>query len=231
MNRVQITVVLSLAVTGCVSMGVPSTASYTPPETTIIENEINVAADSGEVWDILVEQLAKTFYVINNIDKESRLLNVSYAESNQPSLYVDCGESDRTYEFRGDITRYNYKTADSSAYKFHNGMVADTFFGYYQRKTDLDGRANIYVAPNADGGTTVTVNTRYIWSVNLRYTEMFTNDGVSMFQRAGFQPVDDASQVSFNTGKVGMEATLEGGDGITCVATGKFEDGILDILR
>lgn len=224
-------VLTSFTLGGCASMGVPSNFSYQPPALLEIANEIDVDAESGEVWDDLVEQLATTFYVINNIDKESRLLNVSYSESNQPSLYVDCGTTRRDYEYRGKVTNYNYDTADSSVYKYTGGAAADMFVGVMERSTSLEGRANIYVAPNAQGGTTVTVNTRYIWSVDTTYTEMITTDGESLAVRYGFIPQKDSSQIAFNTGRIGVERLPDGSDGVSCVATGKFESEILDILR
>ena len=169
-----LTACLSWILTGCATTtGVPSTLSYTAPSERAVDNSILLVKEPSEVWDELVEDLATTFYVINNIDKESRLLNVSFSETNRPSEYVDCGTSIRTYEYKGDITRYEYLTSDSTFYYYNNGLNADALPYSVTRSTSLDGRANIYVAPNPAGGTIVTVNSRYIWQVSNTATLMW----------------------------------------------------------
>jgi len=226
-----LTACLSWVLTSCATMGVPSTWSYTAPTETTVVNSITLVKEPSKVWDELVEDLATTFYVINNIDKESRLLNVSFSETNAPSTYVDCGEATRTYEYKGDETRYEYPVSDSNAYKFTNGLTADTLFASMVRSTSLEGRANIYVAPNPTGGTIVTVNSRYIWKVSLTVTEMMYF-GESAMLRPGFQPQTlPPITVGLNTNKPGFYEDPNGLGTIYCVGTGVFETAILDILR
>ncbi|WZB71892.1 hypothetical protein WJ968_09260 [Achromobacter xylosoxidans] len=42
-----------------------------------------------EVWTKAVPAIGKQFFVINNLDKSSGLMNLSYSGS--PEQYVDCG--------------------------------------------------------------------------------------------------------------------------------------------
>ncbi|UUZ73433.1 hypothetical protein LP415_09480 [Polaromonas sp. P1(28)-8] len=60
------------------------------------------------VWTAAVPELGKRFFVINNLDKASGLINISY--SGDPEKYIDCGritsfvknaKGERTYEFPG----------------------------------------------------------------------------------------------------------------------------------
>jgi hypothetical protein len=92
---------IAIFITGCATQGV-STYKYTDNAPIQINNELVVSKPQSQVWDILVKELSKSFYVINNIDKESRIINVSFS-SNAPSEYVDCGKTHRTYT-QGDKT-------------------------------------------------------------------------------------------------------------------------------
>ena len=41
------------------------------------------------VWNTSVPELSKQFFVINNLDKSSGLMNISY--TGDPERYIDCG--------------------------------------------------------------------------------------------------------------------------------------------
>src|SRR6266446_73629 len=100
-------------ITGCATPGT-SHLGYAPPENSAkIRNEVVVSKPFDSVWDSFVRNLAKSFYVINNIDKQSRIINVSFA-TDTPETYADCGISTRTYS-RGDENHtYKYNVASAS---------------------------------------------------------------------------------------------------------------------
>ncbi len=53
---------------------------YTPPTASYaVTNSKIVNKTKEEVWSELVPALAKKFFVINNIDKSSGLINISYS--------------------------------------------------------------------------------------------------------------------------------------------------------
>jgi hypothetical protein len=83
--------------------------------------------------------------VINNISKDSRLINVSFS-SNKPNDYVDCGQTSRrsNHPATGD-QQFVYNVADSSSY--NAGQDGTNVLWNLNRRTKLDGRANIYIAP------------------------------------------------------------------------------------
>src|SRR6266513_940375 len=98
-------------------MGVRCNFVYVPPSTRVTptsETLVNEPFDA--VWDRLVGRLATGFFVINNIDKASRLINVSYS-SDAPGDFVDCGRSTRQFSFKDESQTYTYQVADSSAFK------------------------------------------------------------------------------------------------------------------
>ena len=55
-----------------------------------VSNTITVNKSKEEVWKELIPQIGKNFFVINNLDKESGIINISY--SGDPERYIDCGE-------------------------------------------------------------------------------------------------------------------------------------------
>ena len=77
----------SALLSGCLSGGF----NYQPPpDSAVPPNSKAVAKPIDAVWKELVSGLAGRYFVINNIDRGSGLINLSY--SGDPQLYVDCGE-------------------------------------------------------------------------------------------------------------------------------------------
>lgn len=191
----------SAAMVGCAT----STNDYSPPKVSKIENSKFVKKPFDGVWDGLVKELSSDFFVINNIDKNSRLINISFS-SQRPSDFVDCGTTTRTFTNARGENKYVYKTADGSEFTAANkqGHVFNV-----RRATRLEGRSNIYVAPENDG-TNVTVNTKYVVTVTMSGS---TLDG-RMVPTETFT-FDPSTKQPYTT------------DQVTCVATGNIEERIL----
>lgn len=182
-----------------------STTNYTPPTETRVVNTKFVNKPFDVVWDGLVKELSGDFFVINNIDKNSRLINISFS-SQRPSEFVDCGITFRTFKnARGDQS-YMYKTADAANFTAANdqGHVFNL-----RRTSRLEGRTNIYVAPEG-AGTNITVNTKYVISISMAATAI---DG----RPAGTENFifDPSTKQTFSNGSV------------TCAAMGAIEERIL----
>ena len=137
--------------------------SYEAPTPLVVENEAFTTAPFGQIWDKLVKDRATHFYMINNIGKESRLINVSFS-SNTPEQYVTGGMTTREFRRKPAVEHFAYDPDASSSHKIgwkwgpYNNPPST---GIISRRTSLKGRANIYVAPDGDG-TRVTVNCRYV---------------------------------------------------------------------
>ena len=182
---------------GCATVGVGS-FSYESPTPQEVENEVFVSMPFAQAWDKLVKELATQFYVINNIDKESRLINASFS-SDRPEDYVTGGTTTREFQRNGNVERFSYDPAASSSYKtgwkwgqYNNLPSTGTFF----RQTSLEGRANIYVAPEGDG-TRVTVNCRYILALDVTGT-FVAEDAFGNPVQSGTVPSSSAT-ASLNT--------------------------------
>ena len=137
---------------------------------TQINNQKVVEDSFDNVWDRLVSGLSRTFYVINNIDKESRLINVSFNMNDQLSNYVDCGTSKREFQLVDFADSVIYEVANSSSYFTTSTAPPNPNVSYHKvfRNTSLEGRANVYIAPS-EKGTTIMVNTRYVFNVKVTF--------------------------------------------------------------
>lgn len=218
-------------VSGCATQGINS-MKYTPSAETKVLNEATVKKPYSQVWDGLVKELSKSFYVINNIDKESRIINLSFSTTS-PSQYVDCGKTHRTYKQGEKIEEFNYDVAESTRFKVATDRQEAPAFANFiiiNREPSLEGRANIYIAPDEkdSSNTTITVNTRYIVSTKIRGEVFAEHISGNVFSR-GRTP-DENTTVSFNTNQIG-ELVVGNGDKLTCVSKGKLEAEILEMAK
>jgi len=203
--RFGITALSTLLLASCAT----STAHYAPPSPSSVTNTKFVDKPFDVVWDALVKELSGDFFVINNIDKNSRLINISFS-SQTPSEFVDCGQSTRTFKnARGEQT-YAYKTSDSTSFTTAN----DQGHAFNWRRTSrLDGRTNIYVAPEK-AGTNITVNTKYVVSISVNATAI---DGRPAYTESFI--FDPSTKQPYSK------------DNIVCMANGTIEERILRAAR
>jgi hypothetical protein len=198
----------ALALSGCAGE-----FRYTSPVTSVSsENSKLVARSKDEVWKDLIPELGKQFFVINNLDKDSGLINISY--TGDPSAYIDCGQ---IYSFvqnaRGERT-YNFPASSASqSYE----IMEDTLY-MVDRRMNLEGRVNLVVQEADANQTLVTANTRYVVTRSGTMTQAYP---------AVSRSFNDT--VSFNSGG---RATFPGQSNNTvCVATGKLEAELLELVK
>jgi len=221
-----------ISIVGCATPGRSTFRSDRPIGSTF-KNEKIVNRPFNEVWDDLVSNLAKSFFVINNIEKESRIINVSFY-SETPEKFVDCGKTHRYYSRGNENQEYVYDIAASSSYKSAsaagpNKNLPMTIFA--NRRTSLDGRINIYVAPKGTG-TQVTANARYILTLNLTGTYVVENVYGNPIERGNMPP--SSATCSFNTNQ--SNTCVAGSDqkqtfSITCQSKGILETEILNFVK
>jgi hypothetical protein len=204
-------VVLILAIlTGCAGK-----FEYTRPASLpTLNNSIVINKSKDKVWKQIVPLLGKQFFVINNLDKDSGIINISY--SGDPERYVDCGRiisyvknarGERTYDFPASKSYQDYEIMD---------MQGGAGLLFVSRKMNLEGRMNIIVEDIGNNQSRVTANTRYILTkiTTVRNTQGHSNTGTTT--------------VSFNSGQEGIS---EGkAPNMICQATGKLEDEVLSLL-
>lgn len=200
-------VLIFLCLTGCAGR-----VEYTPPASdyTSINNRV-IDQSRDQVWSRLIPALSKQFFVINTIDKQSGLINISY--SGNPEAYVDCGQvrsyvknarGERVYNFAGASPQESYE------------VMKDGQLIFINRKLDLDGRVNLIVEEIGQKQTRVTANTRYI--VN-RHLDLSNPQG---------QTSVNNNSISFNSGG---SATFSGvaPNQTTCRANGRLETELTNL--
>ena len=248
-KRILVVMMISFIISGygCATNSKLGIIDYKDPNFETITNSKIVNENYLVVWDKLVKNLATSFYQINNIEKESRIINVSFFIDNNISQYVDCGT--RTYIAIDKSYNTEQKWEKSINYNYYcsnnRGCVACggcpvTFT--MKKDVSLSGRSNIYIAPIEDGNKTIiTVNASYVITAKYNgYGISYNCFGVPI-ENANISP-DDVN-ISFNTKNYGQYQTNSSGGNdqincgvsnirnITCTATGKFEEEILNMVR
>jgi len=194
----------------CILIGCAGKVDYSRPISPIgAENSVTLNKSKAEVWKKIVPALGKQFFVINNLDKDSGIINVSY--KGDPEKYVDCGQL-TVKNASGEIT---YDFPASKAYQEYEDRNEYGLFRI-KRTMDLDGRMNIIVEEIAPNKTRVTVNTRYMLT---KKSDVFDVQGRS-------RVITDS--MSFNSGQQGTFAS--GKKSVTCQCNGNLEKEVLSLL-
>lgn len=185
-----------------------------PASSTKTDNTKVVNKSRQAVWDAAVPQLGKEFFVINNLDKSSGLINISY--SGDPEKYIDCGRivsyvknarGERTYDFAASKQQMTYEV-----------MTSNLFF--LNRQMNLEGRVNLIFEELGPEQTRVSANTRYVVRRDLTVRDVQERS----------QSRNDS--VSFNTNtSASFAAGNNAGDATTCQPTGVLEREILSNIR
>lgn len=140
---------LTISLTNCVSVN----ALYKPPVEDNAKSKYSKVVNKpfNQVWDALINYSASTFFGIDNFEKASGLLTLSFGASNAKE-YVTGGywKADIVYGvnqlyFEGDYVEY---------------------LSLYQNGS-LSGKMNIVVKQIDENSTQVTVNARYVFSSNV----------------------------------------------------------------
>lgn len=167
------------------------------------------------VWNASVPELGKQFFVVNNIDKSSGFINVSY--TGDPESYIDCGRiSSYVKNARGERT---YEFAGAKAQQSYEMMVPNGLF-LVNRKMSLEGRVNLVFEDMGPSQTRVTANTRYV-----------VNRSISSQHVGGSFPQIANDSISFNSGGHAFFPTTADGRATECVSTGKLEREILSVIH
>lgn len=129
-----------LLVDGCM------TATYVKP-THVDKKEkytVSVNKDFDQVWKQLIEYSASTFFSIDNYEKDSGLITLTFGAS-RPSEFITGGQWKSTgiKNFEGDYVK--------CLSMYRNGK--------------LNGKMNIVVSKNSNHETRIIVNARYIFSI------------------------------------------------------------------
>jgi len=171
-------------------------------------NEKTIDRSKDQVWADLIPALGREFFVVNNMDKSSGFINISY--NGDASKYLDCGRiishvenlrGKRDYDVNAAAPRALYET------------LRDGDLKSYDRRTELDGRININIVEQQRNKTIVSVNAKYVLTVS-----------TIIWDPAGHRTIDQY-KLNFNTGGYDKGAFIE------CRPNGNLERDILALAR
>ncbi|RCK24713.1 hypothetical protein [Thalassospira lucentensis] len=187
---------------------------YTPPtHTTKTTNSVIVERSKKDVWADFIPRLSKEYFVINNLDKDSGLVNVSY--TGNPQKYVDCGYI-HSY-VKNAAGERNYRFAASSPHASYE-ILTDTIY-VVNRNMALEGRVNIVLEELEDTKTLATVNTRYV----------LTKSGTISNLQGQSAPFSDT--IYFNSGGQGSFPNPGNTQQTTCMANGQLERELIKLAE
>lgn len=207
-----------IAIVASVLAGCAGKVDYIRPSTQMThgQNIKLIQKPRDAVWAASVPALSRQFFIINNLDKSSGLINLSY--SGDPEKYIDCGritsfvknaQGERTYDFAGAKAQQNYEIMDPSVGLF-----------FLDRRMSLEGRVNL-VFEEVDANTTrVTANTRYV----VTRTQVVRQAG------GGF-PQNSNDTISFNSGARAPFPANQRGEFAECAARGVLEQEVLSAVQ
>ena len=207
----------ALALSTLLIAGCAGKVDYVRPNTapTAQLNSKIIDKPRDAVWNSSVPELGKQFFVINNLDKSSGLINLSY--SGDPAKYIDCGRvssyvknarGERTYEFAGAAAQQNYELMNG------NGLF------FVDRKMSLEGRVNLVFEEVGPNQTKVTANTRYVVARQQAIRSAANNVSQNF-----------SHSISFNSGGSGTFAGSNDGRSTECVPNGALEREIMSAVR
>lgn len=191
-------------------------ANYTPPTTSLqVKNTRDLAAPYDKAWRSVVAHLSDTSFVIDNIDKDSGLITVSFSVAD-PRTAVDCGQwAFWVKNLRG---RRDYSVDGAAPYAKYEYLNDGTLTNI-ERSTTLSGKLNILVTAPTDTASKVKVTARFVQSMSLKVAPLLFD---SNFRRV--EPRTFTESVGFTTGE---EAQIPDGQTI-CRSNGQLEKQILD---
>lgn len=208
-------IILSLAISlaGCAS----GTLNYVPPaHLDALPPNVKIIKKSRDVvWNESVPELSKRYFAINNLDKASGLINLSF--TGDPESYMDCGHivsfvnnlaGQRTYDFPAARGAQDFEILNSQGLFRAN------------RTMSLQGRVNLIFEEVGPAETKVTATTRYV-----------VQRHVTIRSFGGDLAANAIETVSFNT--AGSAAFAPAGTSMAteCVANGMLEKQILSAVQ
>ena len=212
---VFMTVVMYAVLVGCTSK---TDFSYAPVQAYESANTMVYNSNINKVWDAAIKSIGEKFFVLDNIQKDSKIITLSYSVSD-PAAYIDCGQVTAETKGASNSGTYTYQGAQAEAVYY----IGDPNIPHPQpvrRTARLEGKVNIIFVEEGKDKTKVTVNTRYVMSVKFE-SRRWVPAGY-------FMPVSESRNVTFNTGQEGVG---EGGSNLRCVTKYTLEKSILEGIK
>jgi hypothetical protein len=186
-----------------------------PNHVSHIQNTKVINKSRDQVWNAAIPALGKQFFVINNLDKSSGLVNISY--TGDPERYIDCGQiSSYVMNARGERT---YRFPAASANQTYEVLIPQGLFSI-NRRMSIEGRMNLIFEELGPAETRVTANTRYVIT---RQTQIQSV--------ANGQVNNLTDTISFNSGGSASFPATNDGKAVECLENGVLETQVLSLIN
>ena len=151
---------LAFTATGCASQ---TSLSYLDPTPQEAANTQIFGADINKVWDAAIKSIGEQFFVLDNIEKDSKIITLSFSVDN-PEEYIDCGLL--TYDNSGGMSG-NGQTSFAGAAKYATFLRSDgtPHPKLFERRTKLEGKVNIIFSTEGKNKTRAIINSHDIMSI------------------------------------------------------------------
>ncbi|HTN94535.1 MAG TPA: hypothetical protein VMJ33_08145 [Gallionella sp.] len=168
------------------------------------------------VWDASVLEFGKQSFVINNLDKASGSISLSY--SGDPQRFIDCGnitshvkdsKGERTYDFPSTKAQANYEV-----------MAGDVLFNIV-RKMSVEAHVSLVFKQVNPNQTEVTANTVYVVQKDVISRRADSNVSQSWSDSVTFS----------NRGAASFPNDVNSAATTVCKPTGELEREILAALK
>ena len=177
---------------------------YVPPsiDDTNFKNTVITNKNFDETWTSVTDFVNDSFFKIENLDKDSGLLTLSFG-SKEPENFIDCGDFEYTLFFTGEEFKGSYIDYAKS------GLLAM-----------LKAKMNINIRKIDNKSSKVSINTNYTYSTQhaLGYYDPKLNQTYS-FVSGGYQTIDVINPIK------GSIPTR------TCKSTNFAENAIFNVIK
>ena len=177
---------------------------YVPPniDDTNFKNSVITYKTFDETWTSIIDFVNDSFFKIENLDKDSGLLTLSFG-SKEAENFIDCGDFEYTLFFTGEEFKGSYIDYAKS------GLLAV-----------LEAKMNINIQKIDNESTKISINTNYTFSTQhaLGYYDPKLNQSYS-FVSGGYQTIDVINPIK------GSIPTR------TCKSTNFAENAIFNVIQ
>ena len=178
MNKFLSSLVIIILLSSCVAEKEKLTENvgkYVPPniDDTNFKNSVITNKNFDETWTSVIDFVNDSFFKIENLDKDSGLLTLSFG-SKKAKNFIDCGYFEYTLFFTGEEFKGSYIDYAKS------GLLAV-----------LEAKMDINIQKIDDESTKISINTNYTFSTQhaLGYYDPKLNQTYS-FVSGGYQTID-----------------------------------------
>ncbi len=178
MNKFLSSLVIIILLSSCVAEKEKLTENvgkYVPPniDDTNFKNSVITNKNFDETWTSVIDFVNDSFFKIENLDKDSGLLTLSFG-SKKAKNFIDCGYFEYTLFFTGEEFKGSYIDYAKS------GLLAV-----------LEAKMNINIQKIDNESTKTSINTNYTYSTQhaLGYYDPKLNQTYS-FESGGYQTID-----------------------------------------